>query len=548
MADSLKVKNYKKSIFLIIDALRYDMIGNKNLYPTLSKLAKNGVFKKVVANACSTQFVLPSIFSLTYPLDNGGYNFGIRDRKSSYVEAIKKKYKKKIIMISSCNAMGIGTSFDRGFDEILTTFDFRLLIEQKINRTLLYEIQLYEKREISESKLIKIIQKEFIITLDQLDKFYQKYDKSLWPKKLKKINKFIFENSKLEKKILLQNPKAVINKIKNIPGGVYWTTLGNINYLGYKYFFEKLKTALIWRSMKLIGKQRLWPFFFLTHYQVLFSEILNKICTKISNIKKDEWHIHMHIMDLHDARSASRFFHLLGRYKFFIPWLIEKIKGKTKHRFVYASSLMYIDNCVKVLLEHLKNEKILDDTLLFITADHGSDYAESPRKKVHIGERNHYEHVDIPLIISPNLNKNVIRPICDSMGMTATLLELLKVPLDKSYKGQSIFKNGKNFVISENAGSGNADLFRKDLYFTITTVEYKLMITLSYKKLIINKLYNIAKDPKELNNLYSIKKTTTSRDVITKLISNIYLERKDLFTIKGINSLSNCLKLLKIKN
>ena len=41
-------------------------------------------------------------------------------------------------MVSSCRQMGIGASYDRGFDEILTTFDFRLLIEQKINRTLLY--------------------------------------------------------------------------------------------------------------------------------------------------------------------------------------------------------------------------------------------------------------------------------------------------------------------------------------------------------------------------------------------------------------------------
>ena len=42
--------------------------------------------------------------------------------------------------------MGIGTSFDRGFDEILTTYDFRILIEQKINRTLLYEIDLFDSK------------------------------------------------------------------------------------------------------------------------------------------------------------------------------------------------------------------------------------------------------------------------------------------------------------------------------------------------------------------------------------------------------------------
>ena len=51
----------------------------------------------------------------------------------------------------------------------------------------------------------------------------------------------------------------------------------------------------------------------------------------------------MHIMDLHDARSASRIIHLIGRYRFFLPWFIEKLKGKTKHRFVYSSSLMSID-------------------------------------------------------------------------------------------------------------------------------------------------------------------------------------------------------------
>ena len=97
MSGIKKVKTYNKSILLVIDALRYDIISNKRLFPTLYKIAKNGIFTKVVANACSTQFVLPSLFSLTYPLDNGGYNFGIRDRKESYVETIKKSIKEKLL-------------------------------------------------------------------------------------------------------------------------------------------------------------------------------------------------------------------------------------------------------------------------------------------------------------------------------------------------------------------------------------------------------------------------------------------------------------------
>ena len=115
---------------------------------------------------------------------------------------VLKKYNRNTILISSCNAMGIGTSFDRGFDEILTTFDFRLLIEQKINRTLLYEIDLFDKKKITKKQLINTIQKEFLITLEQLEVFYEKYDKSLWPKKLYNHNKNIYENSIKEKNII----------------------------------------------------------------------------------------------------------------------------------------------------------------------------------------------------------------------------------------------------------------------------------------------------------------------------------------------------------
>ena len=52
--------------------------------------------RKVITNAQSTQFVLPSIFSLTYPLDYGGYNYGIRD-SCRYVETIRNIKRKKLI-------------------------------------------------------------------------------------------------------------------------------------------------------------------------------------------------------------------------------------------------------------------------------------------------------------------------------------------------------------------------------------------------------------------------------------------------------------------
>ena len=68
------------------------------------------------------------------------------------------------------------------------------------------------------------------------------------------------------------------------------------------------------------------------------------------------------------------------------------------------------------------------------------------------------------MIIHPNITKTIKRNICDSMGMTASFLDLLNVPLDKSYKGQSIFDKGRDFVIFESARRV-MDLNRKNLFY-----------------------------------------------------------------------------------
>ena len=120
---------------------------------------------------------------------------------------------------------------------------------------------------------------------------------------------------------------------------------------------------------------------------------------------------------------------------------------------------------------------------------------------------------------------NVQRNICDSMGVTATLLDILKVPLNSSYKGQSIFTKGKEYVISENAGQGNR-FEKKDLYF-ITTNTHKLMLQLNDAGLKIIKFYNILIDPKETKNLNSEKYYNFNKGIIKNLITNVYKEEKN---------------------
>ena len=243
-------------------------------------------------------------------------------------------------------------------------------------------------------------------------------------------------------------------------------------------------------------------------------------------------------MDLHDCRSINRFWHLIGRYKYFTKWFLERIKGNTQHKFVYASALMYIDEYLDKLIKHLKKEKIFDETLMFISADHGSHYAESPRKNnIYQGERFYYEHITTPLIISQKLQKKIKSNLCDSMDMTASFLDAIQVPLHKSFKGKSIFNSKKKFIISENAGSGNADIIRRNLYFTIINEDYKMMTILIKNKFKILKLFNIKKDPKELNNLYTDINKKKYSNLTLKLLGYIFSERKLILIKRGMSKI-----------
>ena len=82
----------KNGVFFLIDSLRYDIISNfelnKNLFPNFYKIYKKSSLYHCVSNSRSTQFVLPSLFSLSYPLDYGGYDTGIRRRPLSFVELL----------------------------------------------------------------------------------------------------------------------------------------------------------------------------------------------------------------------------------------------------------------------------------------------------------------------------------------------------------------------------------------------------------------------------------------------------------------------------
>lgn len=522
----------KNGLFLLIDALRYDVLENPEarsfLVPNLARLANRGFVRKVVTNAQSTQFVVPALFSLTYPLDYGGYNNGIRERPKSFVESIKDAGF-ETHLLASCNQLGVATGYGRGFDTLRTTSDFRVLLEQRIGRTLRYELELWRTGKKSAEETSALVTKEVRLLLDGIEEMIMHHDKSMWPVKLRHINGRVAKGCAAERKLLEIEPEAIMEKLVGIAPGIYWRFLGQRKPGFLRLLWFRALESTSWRTRTWIAAQTFWPFLIMSHFPVVFGDIIKPLCAVTEERAGHRWFIHMHTMDVHDCRSVSRFFQFLYRLRFLPRWFIGRMRGYTKRRWVYDTAVMYVDHLLGRLFDTLERTGQMDETVILVTGDHGLQYAESPRKKYAVGYRTHYEDLEVPLLLANSGEEPSNVGMVDSMGVTATFLEALGVPLHQSFKGISALRPGRPFVISENCGHGNADLVRRDIYFTVTSKTHKMMSILRGSTLHVEQLYNLQADPREIDNRVG---DPTQKAALDELVGFLRAERAEIFALR----------------
>ena len=223
--------NKKNVLFLIIDALRYDVVANEAdravLMPNLGKLFDGGFFSRVVANSATTQFVLPALLSQTYPLDYGGYDSGIRKRPQSFVELLKKAgYFTHLA--TSCNQYGLTHDYDPGFDSVRGLYSASGQIRRLILRKLEYEISLWKSGEKSQNEVIEVVREELGLLLRKLKS--QEVAGPRLPINWRQAewhNKRISDRCQMEIELLEANPMAVIDKISEMTAANYWAALGD---------------------------------------------------------------------------------------------------------------------------------------------------------------------------------------------------------------------------------------------------------------------------------------------------------------------------------
>lgn len=190
----------------------------------------------------------------------------------------------------------------------------------------------------------------------------------------------------------------------------------------------------------------------------------------------------------------------------------------------YYLSLAYIDKKIKYLFDVLEKQKLMEDTIIVITGDHGFsfDYINVRNSCVN----NHYlENYNVPLYICDYGYKIYIdQRICSSKDILPTLVERLQLKsLDNNVTGESLFGEPKDYIVLQNIMGGCPDIEHRKVTIGILTKEEMLVgesdLESGFKDILLTEYYDLNRDPCQ-----KINAIMKQKEIEKKRIYNILKE------------------------
>ncbi|NJE61786.1 sulfatase [Thermococcus sp. 21S7] len=289
---------------------------------------------------------------------------------------------------------------------------------------------------------------------------------------------------------------------------------------GFDFFYDGLNESsdnLIQKGVRFL-KHLLQP----SPYPV--GSTLNKIAKKqIHHAKNTNRRIFMwiHYMDVHFPYFyKDKLKNLLLRKKIHLAnsYILKVVYGEMNSIpkdildqliILYDEGILRVDKYIGDLISFLEKEKLLEDTLVILTADHGDEFME------HGGlghtPKLYNELLHIPLILSnPSLTNRQITKRVDQLDISPTICEVLGCAKNKKWLGQSLLGISEDkLVISEVANTSISD--KVDLNeWRISIIDDKWKAHY-YARTREIELYDLEKDPQEkINVAKRFKKTSLS--------------------------------------
>ncbi|NOZ69775.1 MAG: sulfatase-like hydrolase/transferase [Deferribacteres bacterium] len=181
----------------------------------------------------------------------------------------------------------------------------------------------------------------------------------------------------------------------------------------------------------------------------------------------------------------------------------------------YDEFIRYCDRAFEHFIEQLKARNILKDTVIILSSDHGESFEHNYMG--HGGPFLYEQVTHIPLIIREPAQERgrVINDLAEQVDIAPTILELAGIPVPSWMEGRSLvpLMRGERLpsrpvfsMFFEKNRSRRHQITRGSI--AVWEGEYKLIHYLEEDKSL---LFNLRKDPDELNNLFDAEPETGRR-------------------------------------
>lgn len=509
-------------IFLTIDGLRYDRLGfggyEAAYSPNLDKLSREGVsFSNYHTHGSPTQFSFPSMFSSSYPLDEGGYGCGIRGRAASFVEVLQQAGY-WTVGISLGGALTEAYGYKRGFRHYHHLNEISVPLSTAWKNEFAYYRELFKNEIITLAELVAHTEHAVERALNGTILLCAEKQAEIVTGSIATTQEFhgadfekIAEAMRLELARLQLNPSAYIE----------WM----IGYASAEEAYPQLPLPLVSRN-RFVGMIQNYANRALTNIDVTLrfgrrkhmgaKQVFDSIDRYMSQADGKQFFVWGHVIDVHDM--------CFGNGRVYLPPLGSPVFRKIKrlgraYRGLrgYDYAVSYVDKFVGRLLAQLKNKGIDQNTMIVVTSDHGLA-ANWPRPTVSHVANFYEEHCHVPLIFwHAGLQPRKIDALFGSIDLPSSLLGSLGLEVPASFKGvNALAENvaGRPYILMENLGRGPYDLARKPIRLAIRTVDRKYIMDDKDGCCQVREVYNLALDPDELSNLVALP---SEQDEITKM-------------------------------
>lgn len=196
---------------------------------------------------------------------------------------------------------------------------------------------------------------------------------------------------------------------------------------------------------------------------------------------------------------------------------VQSLDSGYRGLITYDLAIRYIDKQIEELVHKLEESGRLENTIICLTADHGSSYNCYPYRK-RIVNNCHTENFHIPFIIFEKGKKGrTIDYMATSKDVIPTVLDYIGKPIPKEMKGKSLLSSkwDKDYAMTEYMGPGCPDMRRNKACITIRDTHYIIayegFLQHPFSEEHVTEIYDLHEDPLETRNIATTRNPDIQR-------------------------------------